>query len=1028
MLSKQEINIPLVGGLDSKSHPFAISAPYCAICENVVFTEPGSMAKRWGHAALGSSVDAGGDLSAIADDNGLAGGTLSNIRGMARRDDELVCFGENSLDVGVPRAYSWSKSLSKWVDRGHYEGVEVTSKSVVNSPAEQIDADRAEYRSGDVWVIVYAWSEYDGGTGTVHLQVFDGNTGAVLSNDIDLGSGTDRPRCINVDTKLQVWYRSTSDLLKVKVIDPTDVSGTINNAAITFVDTNIAGTAYDIVKRGSTQAIIVYNKLDSGNNRYEIAIVNSAGSAVTTATKTTLSTRAGGDPLVVAYQATADRIAVFRVSEADTKIYGDIINGTSLADVTMSTLVVDTASTGWKKATASWRTIADGDGKYKCIFFASYTGAAGLLESTTSVIVARYLRDDASTAVVAGPSGSTYWSVQAEIASRAFTRGSKVYFMLLYKQQTDSLQLTYILYREDGLIIARPLSWNGGIVGTDFWMPQFEALASDRFAVALTYRQKMTASRTQDLYSDHNIKDIVVDFASLVPYRGVQIGKALYMAGGYLAMYDGLGVVEQNFLVAPYKGAVSGMASTGGSMNDGTRTYKLYWAWRNAQGELERSTYIDTFSTTFNNGTSTQKATLKLPSLVHTMKLGQRTLPNLEVYRTEAAGSTFYLVTSLDPTNTSGLNGHLVTDLDRDFITTWSDGISDTDLVTKVPDYLNSGELDNLTGMSATMIAQGQSRLFIAGMEDPNKIWYSKLWQTDDVVAFNDALELTVPPDGGPITGIGAIDSGIIVWKKNRIYLVNGLGPDNLGNGAYTEPQLLSADTGCSDVRTLTQTPQGWLFKSPKGWRLLSSGNEIQDIGSPVADYDSQTFYDVLTLEDQNLILCVTSSGKTLAYDYFVNQWSTWTAPLGIAAKLFDGGYVVASTSAVTKKTTTKTDSGSAFNWDVETPWLYPADMLGFGRLWEIALLGEYMAAHNLRVRIYYNNVYTAVDDITWTTDTSQYEVRVRPSRPKSRAFKFRFTDVQTSGTLADSLKAVSLMLKMGTKKGLSKQPSTRSI
>jgi hypothetical protein len=1035
-LEKRRLHIPFTRGADTKAHPFVLELPDLLVCQNGLFSEPGAINKRTGHTAIGTSIASGGDLSAIANDNALGGGTLTGIRGLATRADELIAFGENSLDAGVPRVFSWSKSAAKWIDRGHYEGVKLDQKTVSSNPAEQVSWDRAEYISGDTHVILYTWTEYDGGTGTVHLRLYDGHTGAALSDVVDLGANTQWARAINVGTKLHVWFVASSDLIKVKVIDPTNVAGTIGDAATTFVDTNQAGAAYDIVKRGSTQALLVYHFENSGPaDHYQIAIVNESGTSVSTVTKSQ-SAKTGGSPITLAYQATADRVAVFRVSAADDKVYGDIINGSTLADVTMNTLVVDTATTAWQRLTCAWREIADGDGFYKCILFARYSSAAGLASSSTFVIVSRYLRNDAGTGTIAGPSGSTFWSVQADIGSKAFARGSKVYFYLRFDQQQNTHQFTYILYREDGLVVARPIGWNAAFEGNGFWLPQVEELASDRFTAMLPYRNKMTADRTQVLYSDINGKEVTVDFASSLPYRGVQLGKALYMFGGYTAMYDGQGVVEQNFLVAPAKLASASTSSTGGFLTNGTRTYKVYWVWRNAQGEVERSTFIDAFTITLAHGTATQKVTFNVPSLVHTMKLGTRELPNIEIYRNvNSGGAVYFLITSLDPTNTSANNGHLVTDLDRDYITTWSDILSDTDLVSRLPDYLNvaadgTTELDNLCAeASSCVFGHGQGRIFAAGYEDENKVRYSKIWQTDDIVAFNDANEIPFPQDGGRLVAIAPHDGGVIGFKRDRIYNTNGIGPNNRGQGAYEEPQLLAADTGCSDARTLVQVPGGWVFQSPKGFRLFTSGLQMKDIGAPVADYATAEYVAAIPVPGQNLVLFVAATGGTaLAYDYYADAWSTWTNPVGVAAVLWGGGYVYATSTGVFKSdTSVYTDNTSAYTLVVETPWIKFGGINGFGRCNELQILGQHKASHFLRVRIAYDYVDTWVDDRQWTPDTARYQMRHGLKRPKCSAFKARFEDVANVGTLGNSAALVGMSLKLGIKPGLSRQPGSRS-
>jgi hypothetical protein len=202
----------------------------------------------------------------------------------------------------------------------------------------------------------------------------------------------------------------------------------------------------------------------------------------------------------------------------------------------------------------------------------------------------------------------------------------------------------------------------------------------------------------------------------------------------------------------------------------------------------------------------------------------------------------------------------------------------------------------------------------------------------------------------------------------------------------------------------------------------------LEYLGGPVADYDVQTFTAARLLEDRHLVLLVTSSGKTLAYDYLVGQWSTWTEPVGVAAVLWGGGYVFATVSDIHKLSTTKTDRGLAYNLIVETPWIKSAGVSGRMRVWWITILGEYVASHFLRSRFAYDYNPAWVDDKTWTPDTTLYQLRHGPSRGQFTAFKVRLEDQQVgAAAMADSFKAVALSLYYGVAPGLTRQPSSRS-
>ena len=202
-LVTQDVHVPFTRGVDLKTHEQVSELPSLTVAENVVFDQPGALGKKPGSVLLNNAI--------------AGGGTLSNIRGLATRDDELVCFADDKI-------YSWSPALQNWQPRGDYINAEVTAKVVVQKPTEQTFGDRARWTDGTKIVDVYAW--YDSANSQVHCQVFDGVSGAALSDDTSLGTSTNRPNCLRVGNKLHVYCHDiVNSNMAAKVIDPKNVNG-----------------------------------------------------------------------------------------------------------------------------------------------------------------------------------------------------------------------------------------------------------------------------------------------------------------------------------------------------------------------------------------------------------------------------------------------------------------------------------------------------------------------------------------------------------------------------------------------------------------------------------------------------------------------------------------------------------------------------------------------------------------------------------------------------------------------------------
>lgn len=115
---------------------------------------------------------------------------------------------------------------------------------------------------------------------------------------------------------------------------------------------------------------------------------------------------------------------------------------------------------------------------------------------------------------------------------------------------------------------------------------------------------------------------------------------------------------------------------------------------------------------------------------------------------------------------------------------------------------------------------------------------------------------------------------------------------------------------------------------------------------------------------------------------------------------------------------------------DLETGWIKFAGLQGYKMVQRILVLGEYLGAHDLRIRVAYNYAETAagptwVDDKTITVSPTvingPLQIEYGPQRGKCQSIKIRIT-AQTIGTtlspLTEALKLTALSLRVGLRKG----------
>jgi len=486
-------------------------------------------------------------------------------------------------------------------------------------------------------------------------------------------------------------------------------------------------------------------------------------------------------------------------------------------------------------------------------------------------------------------------------------------------------------------------------------------------------------------------------------------------------------------VAAPTQSTASGSLVPGSSYS-----YRFYYRWTNASGEVETSSDFAAVSATVAAGKDT--LTFTIPTLAHTGKGNLSVLfgmiRNVTIVATRTAAnptsaSPFYEITSSDPSTASAAaNGYIVNDMLSDTVTL-VDKMSDATLASQALDYQNSGELDNVAPPAGHILAAGNGRLFLAGLEDPNLIWASKIHITGKTAQWNDALTIQTPEDGGAITAMAVMNGVLVVFKSGRIYAVGGDGPDNLGSGSFRAPELIASSMGCDNQRSVVLTPQGLMFHGSQGIWLLSQQLQLQYIGAPVESYNSQTITAATLMSGVPQVRFLCSSGKTLVYDYLVGEWSTFTNT-GVGATVHQGTYYYADSSGRVggESSSSWIDLGGSFvSLLFETGWIHPSQTLqGYHRLRSLMVLGDYKSSHTQKISVAYDyrpvptvagvdygdiRTYAAAAYATDGATISPMQYTVSPSIQKNEAFKIRIEETGGSG---ESFALNEILVELGTK------------
>lgn len=1011
------IDVPLGAGVDTKTNEKLLKPPFAAELSDAVFPASGAdgYETRLGYTRIKTATEP------------------TDIENIFTRDNELVALADDKL-------YSVSELANNvdLLERGDLVSVDVQQSTLDTQSTNQTLGQIIEH----LGVRVFCW--YDSGSSTIKYTVSDIASDAIISANTSITSSTKAKLAKCGNSILLIYFNSSATSLRCVVIpvyNPTSTSDVelVTDAApegifdCVEVDSSLASVFVAYRAEGTPDTVVGF-LLDSGGSTSDVTTVDSNAVPVCMAVS-------------VSWNA-------FHVIFADAT---DIFWSTS----TGSSLFTQTAYAQATTAKANVINIAhevgaiDGtaaaDEKHTLFLeFTTIESAPFNVDRFNTVAI--YAYTDTPAAILALIGTPTANLQQTTLASCAFLR-SQTEYAFVNVCFDSALQNTYFLIDSDGTVQGKCCSG----VGQGAISPHLPRVIDGIWAPV--YREKLDLDLDPDeieteteTFSQFGLKRVKYDF-SYKP-SAVQYGRASYISSGILWQYDGRQLVEQGFLLYPelpefhgvsgVDGATGGvtLATVGSALTVlSSYSYRIYYEWTNSRGERQRSSTGQILTVALT--TTTDEVTISIPTLVQTHK---GTDVSIVVYRTEAdpnivGGAPFYRVSSADP-STSGTDNGFIANNPAVATVDFVDAMTDTVLLTRELDYLNSGELDHVSPKSASIIGESKKRVWLAGFENGNRVQYSKLNSRGrDQLEFHDTQVLDVPEEDGDVTAFGALNFHTVIFKANSCYAVSGEGPNNLGGGFFNLPQIISLDVGCIEQKSIVNIPPGLMFKSNKGIWLIGHNLDAKYIGAPVEAYNSQDITAATVVPEENHVIFLTSSGRTLVYNYLVNAWSTFTNHTGNGAVVWNGTYVYARTNGRLYKQspTAYTDDGVHYAMKFRTAPIGLKGTQGKQRIRHVRLLGTYYTPHNLRVGIRYDHEPGVSDSGTWNpsdgitistygsgaygsgayggSGSPVYQARFNLPRQKCQVVQFEI-DTTNTGNAGRAVSIQAIQIEVGAKTG----------
>jgi hypothetical protein len=1003
MLQKALVPVDFTGGLDTKSNPLLVQPGKLLAAENLC-VRGGTLEKRPGSVALSDAA--------------LAGGSVSGADALATFRGNLLRWTATGL---------WARASSQWTQKA--DAADVLPLEVRRESVAQGDATLANHSCATAdGYTVYTWQVFNGvlAANEVRVTVVDAATGVqVYSDAVASSSGAQLPCVAGVPGALFLLYARGS-ILYLRRFD------TANPAAGFAAEVAAAGSLY-------STSIPAFDMVAKGANAL-VAWAQDGTFAGVYVGEVTAAFTSPNPPAVASVSTNISALSVGYDSAGAAYLFwrdGADIKYARRATTAVTTLTPSVLATGYD---ASLRRIGVSAGEATVSVFPEIVSSTHL--GTAMAPGMEVQRGVVDSSGVVTPV-STFLHAK-RLGGHPFTLNGRLLLPVLHtgpSEKEASVQPTaFAVDASTGAVAARMLEGVSSMGSVNLFSPfpptrlaRAMVTAEDEAALALGIRGRTSFGTggvgfTPDdsgfgWHVAYAAADNTKEGLALVRLRAgspgalarVEASDTLSVAGACPLIYDGAALSEAGFHLGP-EGLVAKEEAGGAALTEGTRQWRAVYEWTDAEGNRYQSAPSPAVSLTLASGGGFVKVVV--PTLQLTRHVSPRSGVKVALYMTEAGGTLCYRAEVKD-------NNPAVASL------TFSTLLSDAELLFREVLYTQGGVLDALPPPAHRFSWVHGKRLFLGGLEDTQEFRYSQEFEKGEGLAFHDTLGGRIPPSGGELTAGASMDGKLILFSQRQTFASAGDGPNAAGQqNTFTEPQLVASDVGCTDWRSVVVTPLGVLFKSERGFYLLTRGLQAQPIGAEVAAYDADTITSAVLLPDEEEVRFTTAEGRTLVYHYGYGTWLVWTSHGGTDALVWGGRYTRAVGDRVLQESPgTWTDAGATYGILAQTAWLKVAGIQGAQRVWRALLVGRMASDATLSMTALYDYESVGVSAIPNAAVTQAahpggvFQLRHHLARQKCEAVSF----VIQASSSGEGFALTNLTLEVGVKKGARKLPASRT-
>ena len=971
---------------------------------NGVFDAQGAVAKRGKFSRVSGSVPSGSPF----------GGTLT-------QSARAVPFGVNGLamvsDDDEPVLYSRDDDLDAWVPRARIASFPATKIPVYGGGGTAVPAASAINSLGHLGTVVKDYA-----TGAWRFVVVDLATGHVVGPSPDdnavphITSGNcDKARVVACGAKFVLLFRdAVLNQIRAVTYDETVSGGAYVGWSAASANAGTCTGDFDAVGYTTTSFLLGRVETVAGVKQAYMEVVNA------TTFVAAVTSLLGRCDLVIGVNVTSDGLYGLAVW-SDLGTTSTTSESKQLPGLGGS--VTQTVSAVVARAVVS---ITHTSGTNAVVV--AHSDVGGGYTNVVQVHVTAPFNFRAGAAPTAARP-----ITNAGLASDVFSRDGQAYVVVRPgPMSTDALPSAVLVRLSDDVTKAYPVSvfdfHDGDLLGPMFTIP---------------HPPKDGTGRTASQYIVAN-EAVVAGSRPIVAWKLSPRDTARYLttklpsghaalAGGVPATFDGSFAKEIGFITEPMIVATS---TAGGPIPAGTWGYVICVVYVDRLGAVHRSAPSIPVSVT----TAAGKFIYLYCALPPVTLLGDSEKFTVEVYRTDNAGTTYYLLNDNAYTYVPGVNNAYFRFEDNTVATP----------TTARQVYTTGGAgdvLENFNVSSARCVASWRNRVVTAAHDDPGVVSFSKEYVRGEAPAMNEAVTVRCD-DGGGIVALSTLDERLVVLAARGVFEVVGTPYNDVGVGDLAV-QKVNVETGCVDARSVVSTPIGVMFQSQRGIVLLDRTGSIVEVGWDVRD--RLALYPVVTsatlLAGSSRVAFTIAdngqsepgeTGETLVYDFKVGAWTTWL-PNGqqtsfVSACLWGESWFALDTDSALGSLETSTpglDHGSAPYWlGIETGWVSLLGLEGFWRCRRIGITGEWLGAHKLQMSVDYGYSTSLYPTTTRTFTSAELsasaeKVQIRLAPQKVDAVRLQVVEVaHTSPTDGPTLRLTGFGIEWMARRGMVRQPN----